>query len=86
MGTAFIQAKSKSRLTFGFSLGEEEAGISVGATVDLDIRELTNEGFRNLRPVGRLKEDVVKERVAIRLSPDVVVEFITMGEWLADPN
>jgi uncharacterized protein (DUF4415 family) len=39
-----------------------------------------------LRPVGRLKEDVVKERVAIRLSPDVVVEFITMGEWLADPN
>jgi uncharacterized protein (DUF4415 family) len=66
-----MQTKSKSGRKFTLPSSDEESGINEGITQDADTRELTEEEFRRLRPVGRPKAETTKERITIRLSPEV---------------
>ena len=63
---------------------EEEATINAGIAADPDTYELTEEEFKQLRPiserVGRPKSDVVKEQLTIRLDPKVVAHFRSTGK------
>lgn len=74
-----MQAKSKSGRTFDLPSDQEEFNINAGIAKDLDTRELTGEEFRKLRPVGRPKAEVTKERITIRLSPEVIEKFRATG-------
>jgi len=67
--------KSKSGRVFELSSDQEEAGIKA----DEDTRELTDKEFRQLRPLGRPKSEVTKERITIRLSTEVVAKFRATG-------
>ena len=67
--------KSKSGRVFELPSDQEEAGIKA----DEDTRELTDKEFRQLRPLGRPKSEVTKERITIRLSPEVVAKFRATG-------
>ena len=59
---------------------EENARINAGIEADPDTYELSEDEFRELRPVGRPKADVTKERITIRLSPEVVEYFRSQGK------
>ena len=74
-----MQIKSKSGRNFELPSNEEEADINAGIAADPDTRELTDKEFEKLRPMGRPKADVTKERITIRLSPDVVAKFRATG-------
>jgi len=74
-----MQTKSKYGRTFTLPSRDEDAGINEGIAQDPDTRELTDEEFRRLRPVGRPKAEVTKERITIRLSPEVVEKFRATG-------
>lgn len=77
-----MQAKSRSGRVFELPSDEEEADINAGIASDPDTRELTDQEFEELRPVGRPKAAVTKEQITIRLSPEVVAEFRATGsEW-----
>lgn len=77
---------------------QEEAEINAGIDADPDARELTEQEFQQLRPMGRPKAEVTKERITIRLSPEVVAKFRATGsgwqsrmdkalqEYLSDHN
>ncbi|WP_093428002.1 BrnA antitoxin family protein [Thiohalospira halophila] len=58
---------------------EEEAAIEAGIAADPDTYEPTEEEARQLRRVGRPPAAVTKERITIRLSPDVVERFRASG-------
>ena len=49
---------------------QEESDINAGIAEDPDARELADQEFQQLRPMGRPKAEVTKERITIRLSPD----------------
>ncbi|HET8802360.1 MAG TPA: BrnA antitoxin family protein [Marinobacter sp.] len=74
-----MQAKSKSGRMFGLPTDQEEAEINAGIAEDPDTRELTDTEFRSLRPIGRPKSEVTKERITIRLSQEVVEKFRATG-------
>jgi len=74
-----MQIKSKSGREFELPSDEEEANINAGIALDPDARELTDKEFRKLRPLGRPKAEVTKERITIRLSPEVVAKFRATG-------
>ncbi len=74
-----MQIKSKSGRDFDLPSDQEEAEINAGVAADSDTRELTDQEFRQLRPMGRPKADITKERITIRLSPDVVARFRATG-------
>jgi uncharacterized protein (DUF4415 family) len=59
----------------------EEAAINAGIAADDDTYELTSAEFRQLRPVrGRPRSDAPKQRITIRLSPDVLAKFKAVGK------
>ncbi|MCL7945167.1 BrnA antitoxin family protein [Marinobacter sp. ATCH36] len=74
-----MQIKSKSGRDFELPSDQEEADINAGIAADPDTRELTDKEFRRLRPMGRPKAEITKERITIRLSPDVVAKFRATG-------
>ena len=66
---------------------EEDAEIDAGIAADPDTVELSEGMSRRLRPVGRPKVEVTKERVTIRLSPEVVARFRATGKgWQTRMN
>ncbi|MEO9710654.1 MULTISPECIES: BrnA antitoxin family protein [Marinobacter] len=74
-----MQIKSKSDRDFELPSDQEEADINAGIAADPDTRELTDKEFQQLRPMGRPKAEITKERITIRLSPDVVAKFRATG-------
>ncbi|MCX7084760.1 MAG: BrnA antitoxin family protein [Methylococcales bacterium] len=61
---------------------EEEVAINAGIASDPDTYELTAAEFAELKPYkgGRPKAEVTKERITIRLSPDVLEAFKSTGK------
>lgn len=59
---------------------EEEEAVNAGIAADEDTYEPTDEEFKALRKVGRPKAAVTKERITIRLSPEVVDAFRATGK------
>lgn len=70
-----MQPKSRLGWVFELPSDEEEADINAGIASDPDTRELTDQEFEELRPVGRPKAAVTKERITI----EVVAEFRATG-------
>lgn len=73
--------KTRSGRTLILPTEEEEAAIKAGIAADPDTYELTDAEFAQLRPVklGRPFAEQTKERITIRLSPDVVAAFRATG-------
>jgi uncharacterized protein (DUF4415 family) len=65
-----------------FLTEEEDAAINAGIVADPDTYELTTEEFAGLKPYkgGRPKADITKERISIRLSPEVLAAFKATGK------
>jgi len=59
---------------------EEDAAINAGIEADQDTYELSDEEFKNLRPIGRPKAEVTKDRITIRLSKEVTEYFRATGK------
>lgn len=58
----------------------EEAAINAGIAADADTYELSDAEFRRLRPArGRPRSLAPKQRISIRLSPDVLAKFKSAG-------
>jgi uncharacterized protein (DUF4415 family) len=81
-----MQAKSKSGRVFDLPDGEEAKRIHAAALADPDAQPMTDEQLAQLRPLsefkrspGRPKAAVTKERVNIRLSPEVAAYFRATG-------
>ena len=58
----------------------EDSTINQGIALDPDTYEVSDEDFRHLRPIGRSEAGVTKERISIRLSPEVVKYFRGSGK------
>ena len=65
-----------------FPTTEEDAVINAGIAADPDTYELTAEEFAGLKSYkgGRPKAEVTKERITIRLSPNVLEAFKSTGK------
>jgi len=62
---------------------EEDRAITTAAMSDPDSIPLTDEEWETVKPlarIGRPKAAVTKERITIRLSPDVVGAFRATGD------
>jgi uncharacterized protein (DUF4415 family) len=58
----------------------EDTAIAAGIAADPDTYELSDAEFAELRPVrGRPRSTASKERITIRLSPDVLAKFRAAG-------
>lgn len=58
----------------------DDAAIAAGIAADPDTYELSDEEFRQLRLVrGRPRAVTPKQRITIRLSPDVIEKFKAAG-------
>jgi len=75
-----MRVKSKSGRAFKLPTDKEDAAINAGIVADPDTVELTDEEFKQLRPVGRPMAQATKVRVTMRLSPEVVQYFRTTGK------
>lgn len=75
-----MQVKSKSGRVFKLPTPTEEAAINAGIAADVNTYELTDKDFVQLRPIGRPRAAVTKERITIRLSRDVVEQFRASGD------
>lgn len=87
MKNAPTSITSKSGRTFLLNTEEEDARIREGIAADPDTHELTDEEMAELRPLaefkrppGRPKAEATKERVTIRLSPEVTAYFRATGK------
>jgi uncharacterized protein (DUF4415 family) len=72
--------KTKSGRKVRLPSDKEEAAIAAGIAADPDTYEPTDEELAQLRPVGRPKAQETKERVTIRLSPEVTAFFRATGK------
>ena len=59
---------------------EEDAAINAGIAADPDTFEITDEMFEQKRVSGRPKAEETKERITIRLSPEVIAYFRATGK------
>jgi uncharacterized protein (DUF4415 family) len=76
-----MRVKSNSGRVFDLPTAEEDAAINAGIAQDPDTRELSDAEFKQLRPpVGRPKAKATKERITVRLSPEVVAYFRATGK------
>ena len=75
-----MQVKSKSGRLFTIPSAGESAKIHQGAQSDPDARPLSDNLLQGLRPVGRPRAAVHKERISIRLSPEVTAYFRATGK------
>lgn len=75
-----MQVKSKSGRVFDIPSDAETAKIREGMAADPDAHAVPDEMLRKMRPVGRPKALVTKERVTIRLSPKVTEYFRATGK------
>ncbi|MCP4010752.1 MAG: BrnA antitoxin family protein [Proteobacteria bacterium] len=72
--------KTKSGRDLKLPTDEEDAAINAGIAADPDTFELTDKEFRRLKPPGRPKADVTKNRITIRLSREVTEHFRATGK------
>ncbi len=72
--------KTKSGRDLKLPTDEEDATINAGIAADPDTFELTDKEFRRLKPLGRPKADVTKNRITIRLSREVTEHFRATGK------
>ena len=75
-----MQVKSKSGRMFAIPSAREAAKIHKGAESDPDAGPLSEEVLQRLRPVGRPRAAIHKERISIRLSPEVTAYFRSTGK------
>lgn len=87
-----------STRSFYIPADEEDRAINAGIASDPDTLEIRNTQFAKMRPVklGRPFAEQTKERIRIRLSPDVLAAFRATGagwqtrvdealkQWLVD--
>ena len=59
---------------------KEDAQINAGIAADPDAHEITDQEFARMRPAGRPKAKITKERISIRLSPEVMAYFRDTGK------
>lgn len=57
----------------------EDEQIRKGIAQDPDTFELTESDFKRLRPVGRPLAPVTKQKITMRLSPEVMDYFRSLG-------
>ncbi len=58
---------------------EEDEAINRGIAADPDTYELGAADLKQMKKIGRPKAEVTKERITIRLSPDVLDRFRATG-------
>lgn len=58
----------------------EERMINQGISFDPDTYELSDNEFSKLRPVGRPLAETTKDKITIRLSPEVTAYFRATGK------
>lgn len=58
---------------------EEDEAINRGIAADSDTYELGSADLKQMKKIGRPKAEVTKERITIRLSPDVLERFRATG-------
>jgi len=73
--------QSRSTRNFYLPTDEEDAAINAGIVADPDTYELSDAEISQLKPqrLGRPLSEQTKERITIRLSPDVVSAFRATG-------
>ena len=73
--------QSRSTRNFYLPTDEEDAAINAGIAIDPDTYELNDAEFSRLKPqrLGRPLSEQTKERITIRLSPEVVSAFRAAG-------
>ncbi len=73
--------QSRSTRNFYLPTDEEDAAINAGIAIDPDTYELSDAEFSRLKPqrLGRPLSEQTKERITIRLSPEVVSAFRATG-------
>lgn len=77
-----MQVKSESGRVFDVPNKEETSKIQQGIALDPDT--CTLDEFKKMHPVGRPETAVTKERVTIRLSPEITAYFRATGKgWQA---
>ncbi|WP_151704382.1 BrnA antitoxin family protein [Nitrincola alkalilacustris] len=59
---------------------EEDARINAGIAADPDTHEVSDSEFKRMKPMGRPKAEITKERITVRLSPDVLSVFKATGK------
>ncbi|MDZ7761538.1 MAG: BrnA antitoxin family protein [Desulfovermiculus sp.] len=74
-----MKSKSEAKWQINVPDPEENTAINAGIDADPDTYELSEQEFKHLRRVGRPPATITKERVTIRLSPDVVGSFRSTG-------
>ncbi len=58
---------------------EEDEAINRGIAADPDTYELGAADLKQMKKIGRPKAEITKERITIRLSPDVLERFRSTG-------
>ncbi len=74
-----MRIKTRSGRELILPTPEEDEAINRGIAADPDTYELSDEEFKTLRPIGRPRAEVTKERITIRLSREVVDTFRATG-------
>ncbi len=79
--------KTKTGRMIEIPSDEEDAIINAGIAADPDTYELSDQEFKQLKPVGRPKSAVTKDKITIRLSRDVTDYFRSTGKgWQTRVN
>ena len=82
-----MQLTTKNGLKIQLPSPGEDAAINAGIAADPDTYELSASEFKQLRSVGRPKAEATKQRISIRLSPEVVTQFKATGRgWQTRMN
>jgi uncharacterized protein (DUF4415 family) len=74
-----MSLKTKSGRLVELPTSKEDADINAGISADPDTYELSDEEFKQLRPVVRPRVAATKERITIHLSREVVEQFRATG-------